>query len=478
MKNLFVLLGLFFIGSIDVVSAGQTIYLSPTNEDGINDALETAKGASGTTTVILNPGVYEIRGSVIIYSNTVLKGNNAKLLIPSDSKQWFVPPNGIITNKRPVENVTIEDLIIDGNCHNLPAKYADTPGHKHDCEKLIVIKGYSNKFSKNIVVKNCKFANAFSDAVYMRFVENAIIENNQISNCQHSSVYLSRCVNGLILYNDIAGITSDDVRVESSKNVKVLYNNLYGYFGSKSNGAYQGGHNLVQVGDQGRSHGYGSTIANDIHTENIEIAYNTFSGKHRNTIWIDAAGKTPTTNLWIHDNKFVDMPEIERDGYSAENPPSIEETEEIFTTLKDLLKRDYTFQYLNIEQDLEASAEVVYHNYSTAPYSLLTVEGEDDIEVIKISYDGNSARHFVGRDMWVGEFQRVGDGWYIPGEFDADKLKVTVYSKKGFKTLSKEEIEVENAVIGKAGINPDLFTFISVLTISGISIIRSIRRIL
>ena len=74
-----------------------------------------------------------------------------------------------------------------------------------------------------------------------------------------------------------------------------------------------------------------------------------------------------------------------------------------------------------------------------------TIEGYQDF------YDGKTARHFVDRDMWVGEFQRVGDGWYIPGEFDADKLKVTVYSKKGFKTLSKEEIEVENAVIGKLG---------------------------
>jgi hypothetical protein len=476
MKKLFVLLGLFFFGSIDVVSAGQTIYLDPTNENGINDALETAKGASGTTTVILNPGVYEIKGPLIIHSNTVLKGDHAKILVSSKSNQWFVPPNGIITTKGPVENVRIENLIIDGNCHNLPAKYADTPGHKHDCEKLIVIKGYSNKNSKNIVIRNCIFANAFSDAVYVAYAKDVIVENNQISNCQHSSVYFSCVIDGLIQKNDIAGITSDNVRVENSKNVKVLYNNLYGYFGSKSNGAYQGGHNLIQVGDQGFSHGYGSPKS--IHTENIEIAYNTFSGKHLNTIWIDAAGKTPTTNLWIHDNVFVDMPVIERAGYSAENPPSIEEAEEIFTTLKDLLKRDYTFRYPNVEQNLKASATVVYHNYSTAPYSLLTVEGEDDIEVIKISYEGKTARHFVDRDMWVGEFQRVGDGWYIPGEFDADKLKVTVYSKKGFKTLSDEEIKVRNAKIGKAGVSIDLFNYIATLAISGISIIRSIRRIL
>lgn len=478
MNKLFVLLILLLsMYFIDVASAGQTIYLDPTDEDGINKALEAAKNEPGTTTIILNQGTYEIKGPLIIYSNTVLKGDNAKILVSSKSGQWFKPPNGIIMNKGHIENVRIENLIFDGNCHNLPPSYAHTPGHKHDCEKIIIITGASNHFSKNIVIKNCKFANAFSDAVYFRFVENAIVENNQISNCQHSSIYFSRVINGLIQYNDIAGITSDDVRVESSRNVKVRYNNLYGYFGSKSNGAYQGGHNLVQVGNQGRSHGYGSTLKNDIQTENIEIAFNTFSGKHLNTIWIDAAGKTPTKNLWIHDNEYVDMPAIERDGYSAENPPSIEETEEVFSTLKKILKSGYTFQYLNIPMDLKASATVVYHNYTT-PYSIVTVECEDDIEVIKLSYDGKTARHFVERDMWVGEFQNVGSGWYIPGEFDAKKLKITVYSKNGFKTLSDDGVTIEYAVIGLAGINPDLFTYVATLTILGISITRSIRRIL
>lgn len=209
MRKLFVLLGvLLFICFSNIVSAGQTIYIDPTDEKGINKALRTAKNQDGITTVILNPGVYEIKGSIIIYSNTVLKGNNAKILVSPKSNQWFKPPNGIIMNKGHIENVRIENLIFDGNCHNLPPSYAHTPGHKHDCEKIIIITGASNHFSKNIVIKNCKFANAFSDAVYFRFVENAIVENNQISNCQHSSIYFSRVINGLIQYNDIAGITT------------------------------------------------------------------------------------------------------------------------------------------------------------------------------------------------------------------------------------------------------------------------------
>ena len=475
MAKLFVLaILLFFIYFIDVVSAGQTIYLDPTNEDGINEALKTAKSVSGTTTIILNSGTYEIKGPLTIYSNTVLKGDNAKILVSSKSTQWFAPPNGVLSSSGPVENILIEGITFDGNCHNLPKKYADTQGHKHDCEKIIIIKGHSNKFSKNIVVRDCVFANAFSDAVYVIFAEDVIVENNQISNCQHSSIYFSCVINGLIQKNDIAGITSDDVRVENSRNVKVLYNNLYGYFGSNSNGAYQGGHNLVQVGNQGFSYGYGSE--KPIQTENIEIAYNTFSGKHRNTIWIDAAGKTPTKNLWIHDNEYVDMPEIERDGYSAENPPSIEETKQIFKSLKDFLNQDHVFKYPLISKDLKASADVAYHNYSAAPYSIIKVTGED-LKVIRLEYDGKAARHFLDSDMWVGDFQPVGTGFYVPGELDETKLQITVFSENGFQKLSASEIKIRNVVFGAAAINPDLFIYLLIMAILGISICRNIRRI-
>ena len=80
--------------------------------------------------------------------------------------------------------------------------------------------------------------------------------------------------------------------------------------------------------------------------------------------------------------------------------------------------------------------------------------------------------------MWVGEFQNVGDGWYIPGEFNESELKITVYSKKGFKTISGDDIDIRNAEIGLAMISVDLFNYVAVLAISVLSITRSIRRVL
>jgi len=465
---------LFFIVCVNICE-GQTIYLDPTDEKGINDALKTADGGTEKTTVVLNAGVYEIDSPIIIYSNTHLIGEGATILVSEDSRQWFTPGNEIIHNTAPVENVVIENLTIDGNCHNLPAKYANSPGHKHDCEKLIRIKGYSSRYSENISIRNCKFANAFSDAVYIQYSKNVIVEGNMISNCQHSSIYFSCVIDGLVQENDIAGITSDDVRIENCKNIKVLFNLLHGYFGTKSNGAYQGGHNLIQVGDQGYSYGYGSP--KPIHTENIEIANNTFSGRHRNSIWIDAAGKKPTTNLWIHDNEFVDMPEIEKDGYSASNPPTIEESEEVFSEIKSAIHWNYIFQYLKHEYDFDATADVVYHNYTDEPYALVSVDCEDAVKVVRLSYNGKSARHFIEKDMWIGEYKKFGDSWYIPGVFDVEKLKITVYSENGFETLPAEDIEVREAKIGLAGVNPDLFTFIPVITVSGITIARNIRRV-
>ncbi|WP_048049152.1 glycosyl hydrolase family 28-related protein, partial [Methanosarcina mazei] len=91
---------LIFIFLIDVASAGQTIHLEPTDENGINNALSKAKDSSVFLTVYLNDGVYEIEGPINIYSNTMLTGSpDAIIKVSSDSNQWFVGGTGIINHK-------------------------------------------------------------------------------------------------------------------------------------------------------------------------------------------------------------------------------------------------------------------------------------------------------------------------------------------------------------------------------------------
>lgn len=434
------------------------------DEQAINEALRNQKE------VTLQPGVYYLEDTVRLNEGNVLRGSPGTILrVPENSRQWFVGMKGIITSNS--GNIRIENLEIDGNCDELPRSYANYAG-EHDAERGIIIAGSSGKFLKDITIRNVQIHDCFSDAAHVRFSENVLVDNVFASNCQHSSVYFVCVINGLIQNCEVLGITSDCVRIESSRNVKLLYSVLAGYFGPNSNGFYQGGHNLVQVGDQGHSKGSGSD--KPIHTENIEIAHCTFSGKHLNTIWIDAAGKTPTTNLNIHDNQFVDMPEIERKGYSWENPPSVEEAAEIFTNIFDFLRKDYIFQYPAIQQDFKASARVTYHNNSIEPHALVEVKGKD-LKVIKVEYAGNSSKHFLDRDIWTGELSHAGKEVYLPGNFQPGELKITVYGESGFQKV--EKIKINEVKLASASVNPDLFIFIAVLVICGISIARNLRRI-
>jgi hypothetical protein len=148
---------------------------------------------------------------------------------------------------------------------------------------------------------------------------------------------------------------------------------------------------------------------------------------------------------------------------------------QVFTSIFDFLKNDYIFQYPAIQQDFEASAQVTYHNNSIQPHSLVEVQGED-LKVIKYEYAGKVAKHFIERDIWTGEVSHVGDELYISGNFQAGELQITVYGDTGFQKV--ENIEVNEAKLASAGINPDLFIFLAVLAVLGITTLRNLRRIL
>jgi len=337
---------LFFTGFFTgTASAAGDYIVSPTgatnDQDVINKAIEEAS-ENGGGTVYLNPGVYLVDGPVIIKSNIHLTGDpNAIIRVSSTSSQWFKGQIGVICNPREsVHNVEISGFQIDGNIANLPRSYANSRSDtRHDCEKLILIGGWQSNFGSNIKIHDMKLYNAFSDGIYIRFSKGVACYNNFISNCQHEGIFFSCVLNGSIYKNKIAGITSDCARLDNCQNCKIHDNIFFAYTGD-SYGAYKGGHNGLQIGNAGVSHGYDARNK-PFKTKNIEVFNNVFSDPGLRAIWYHGG-----ENVYIHDNKFVNAEELETLGIpvgdiSFENQPSVEMTEKVFGGLLEILNIDF-----------------------------------------------------------------------------------------------------------------------------------------
>ena len=337
---------LFFTGFFTgTASAAGDYIVSPTgatnDQDVINKAIEEAS-ENGGGTVYLNPGVYLVDGPVIIKSNIHLTGDpNAIIRVAPTSSQWFKGQIGVICNPREsVHNVEISGFQIDGNIANLPRSYANSRSDtRHDCEKLILIGGWQSNFGSNIKIHDMKLYNAFSDGIYIRFSKGVACYNNFISNCQHEGIFFSCVLNGSIYKNKIAGITSDCARLDNCQNCKIHDNIFFAYTGD-SYGAYKGGHNGLQIGNAGVSHGYDARNK-PFKTKNIEVFNNVFSDPGLRAIWYHGG-----ENVYIHDNKFVNAEELETLGIpvgdiSFDNQPSVEMSEEVFGGLLKILDIDF-----------------------------------------------------------------------------------------------------------------------------------------
>lgn len=469
---------LFFTG---IAEAGNSISLTPetghSNQDQITNAL------NDYDTVYLGAGVYEVSDKIQINSGNTLTGNeDAIIRVWSDSSQWFVRNNGIITGTG-TSNVKISNIQIDGNCDELPSRYADFkyPGEsgKHNTEKAIALTGSSNNFMENISISNVKIYDCFSDGVKVAFADHVYVSDCFISNTQHECVYFV-CVRGGVVQNNVLeGICSDCVRYDNCKESIICYSILDSYSGLNNNGAPKFLHQGIQISDQGRSFNSGSD--KPLKTENIEVFGNTFTGKKRMNVWLDSA-KKGVKNVYIHGNEFLDGKEVETEGTPVNGIPDISDianspsginrdvhAPDIFR----VLMRGFSFQLL--ERDLGASATVIYNNMSYDPHSLVQIKG-DDLKLVKYEYGGNSSRHFIDKGLWTGNIPHTGDKLYIPGQFKTGSLKITVYSEAGYQKVTDIKI-IERKLTGASSINPDLFIFISILTVLGISISRNLRRI-
>lgn len=463
---------LFLLVLPGIAKAGTLISLSPVegnyNQNQINHALEEVS-KNGGGTVYLQSGVYEVTGPIYIYSNTKLTGaSGAVLKVSEDSDQWFKGSKGVISCKEAIKHVEIYGFEIDGNIKNLPKSYANSrEDTAHDCQKLIILGGYSNEFSENISIHDMYFHDSFSDAIYLKYTKYAFCYDNVIKNCQHSGIFYSVCQYSSIFKNNIEGITSDCTRLDNCKNW-LVYKNVFSSFDGDSHGAFKHGENSLQIGDASSSHGYNAVKPN-YHTINGEVFDNVFSDPGLKAIWLHSG----TDNVFIHNNEFIKCTGLETDGTRVVDISPTDDNTIKSPDIFRVLLRGFSFPM--IETDLGASATVIYNNMSFDPHSLIEVEG-DNLKLIKFEYAGNTTRYFIEKGIWAGDIGHIGSELYIPGNFRKDSLKITVYSEEGYQKVTDIKI-LDRKLSTASTINPDLFVFISVLAVIGISISRNIRRI-
>jgi hypothetical protein len=447
------------------------------DEQGINQALNNSKE------VHLQSGVYTLEGPIYIHSGNVLTGEPDTILrVSSSSSQWFTGMTGIISCAESVKNVEISGFSIDGNCENLPFEYhhsrSDTA---HDCERCILLGGFSNDHAENIKIHDLKLYDSFSDGVFIHFADNVQCYNLEISNCEHEGVYYSSVWNSLIYDNKIAGITSDCLRIDNGVSCKVYNNTLFSYSGNHSGDVYQHGENGLQLGDSGVSKGYDGRSSSKPTTTNIEVYGNVFANNGLKAILLDSIALSESANVYIHSNKFLNATELKTSGVSFDinnisekNQPTLKQSENIFN----ILSQVFSFTYPDKQIDINADIQVIYYNNSFNAHSLVYVDGEG-LTGVKYEYNGSSATHYFninGLDLWEGDLSRTGNAVYLQGNFDASKLQVICYNSQGYCKITNfniTEVPDDSAKI----LSPELWAFLGTLAILGFSIYRNFRRI-
>jgi hypothetical protein len=349
-KIIFIILIIFY--SVQLVKA-ETYTVSPTGSNSdqnvINEALTKAAKDGGGVVYLKADGtnnVFLVTDSIVISSsNIILVGDsNVIVRVSPSASQYFTGMKGIIYTSWPVDNILIEGFQIDGNCDELPVSYSrSAPQYDHDAEAAIRINGQKSSFSNNIIVRNMKIYDCFSDGLNIRFANNVFAYNNFMSNCQHEGIFFTSIVNGEIFNNKIAGITSDNIRCDNCVNNKVHKNALVSYRGSNSNGAYQGGQNGIQVANAGSSHGY-NAIDKPTTTTNVEVFDNILANDMLNAVWVHSIDES---QVYLHDNILIDGSKlvdigIPIGGIDFTHMPTKETSEKIFSSIFDIFNVEFT----------------------------------------------------------------------------------------------------------------------------------------
>jgi hypothetical protein len=329
---------LFLLLFSGLVSAGVEQTVSPSGSSDqitINNALESVYNSGGGT-VYLNSGTYNIDGQVKIGSNTILTDSpDAIIRVSASSSQWFIGQIGVIgAISEPLNNIDISGFQLDGNIENLPKSYSSSDSDPHDSERLIYFQASAGSFSNNISIHGMKLYDAGSDGIHIAFANNVNCYNNFCSDCQHDAIFYVDCLGGNVYNNQVAGITDGCSRLDNCQNIRVYNNTFFSYTGNNNNGAYEHGNVGIQAGNEGVSFGVGSPKPDS--TKNIEIFDNVFADIRLQAVLLDAS---ESSNIFVHDNKFVGVSGINTTGISVNGTlPTVEQSQQIFSSIFDILK--------------------------------------------------------------------------------------------------------------------------------------------
>jgi len=124
-------------------------------------------------------GIYNLDDQIILHTGDQLIGFPGTVL--NDRSPFFTGSKSIIYGDG--DDISINGIEINGNCNKFDSSLASTPGHSHDNQQAIRIRGSSDNFCQNITIKNVKIENCFSDGCNLWYCKNVRIENIKCYNC-------------------------------------------------------------------------------------------------------------------------------------------------------------------------------------------------------------------------------------------------------------------------------------------------------
>jgi len=84
--------------------------------------------------------------------------------------------------------------------------------------------------------------------------------------------------------------------------------------------------------------------------------------------------------------------------------------------------------------------------------------------------------HYIEKDIWIGSLSHQGNRVFLPGSFQAEKLKVTCISGQGFQVVNDFEVIEKQEQAG--AINPDVIPYLGTLILFGIAVYRNFGRLI